>query len=615
MNAMQRLSCILIALTLGFTPNQVQAQDSVYSVSGDVSLPQSHRYPKGQQIHLRDLLDDAGYNNASGVACILRGTPLRTVTTDSVTPEMTSWGSLLLPGDVVVFRSFDGHCPGTQNAMAMLGSGPVLLQIPGGGYPARLLFEHNQIPPEGRISVTRTRSGSASQIDLSHHEFIQHGDVINLDDVSLTAGLKTSHGSAVTPGFAEKRADGVPPLNSVEELLPAIEVTAKEENAPSTSLVPPVKSPSAVISSTPSISPSPTDAGQMLLQTDDTAHTDAIADDDLFRMASLETLSDIAAVAPQTPTPGASVGDETPNNAWNALFVAGLALATGLIVFGWLKTKQEQAAIHEFVDGLPDSHVAGEPIENHANELVKVPTASDHVSQALQPPVGVSKATENFTVNVISGDCPVLSAGLDEFETVGAQTFDAAPESLLSETADAGNTPGSHRDGTIDAAILEILPGEWFEGAWLNDEVKDDSYGNVTVARNAASAEPTAQVEAVAAADRISPHNGTFSDLEELLQNRLPIDITQADLPLHIALFGNPAGPRRLRIDAAHPQVTTPHMMTSARKKQQSKPAVPPASDSDGDDAISQPADMAAANADYERFDRALDLLEGQSDS
>ena len=121
--------------------------------------------------------------------------------------------------------------------------------------------------------------------------------------------------------------------------------------------------------------------------------------------------------------------------------------------------------------------------------------------------------------------------------------------------------------------------------------------------------------EAVAAADRISPYNGTFSDLEELLQNRLPIDITQADLPLRIALFGNPAGPRRLRVDAAHPQVATPHMMTSARKKQQSKPAVPPASDSDGDDAISQPADMAAANADYERFDRALDLLEGQSDA
>jgi hypothetical protein len=617
MNAMQRLSYILIALTLGFAPSQGQAQDSSYSIAGDVSSPQSHRYPKGQQVHLRDLLDDAGYNNASGVARILRGTPLRTVTSDSVTPEMTSRGSLLLPGDVVVFRSFDGHCPGEQNALAMLDSGPVLLQIPGGGYPASLLFEHNQIPPEGRISVTRTRNGSASEVNLSHHEFIQHGDVINLGDVSLTAGLRTSHGYATTPGFAEKRMDGVPSLNSVAELQPAIEIAAEERNAPSTSLfsVPPVESPSAEVSPTPSLLPSPTDAGQMLLQTDDTRHAHTIADDDPFQMASLETLSDIPAMAAQPPAPAASVGAETPNNAWNALFIAGLAMATGLIVFGWLKTKQEQAAMNEFVDGLQDSHITDERIEIHTNELVTAPTAFEQISEACQPPMEVSKATENFTVSVISGDCPILSAGLDEFETMGAQTFDAAPESLRSETTNADHVTRAHRDGTIDSAILEIQPGEWFEGAWLHKEAIEDSNENVTVAHDAASAEQAAQVEAAAATDTISPQGGTFSDLEELLQNQVPVDISQADLPLRIALFGNPAGPRRLRIDAAHTQLAPPHMMKSARQEQKSRPTVAPVSDSNGNDASSQPADMAAANADYERFDRALDLLEGQSDS
>ena len=609
---MRRLSYILIALTLGFAPNQGSAQDSFYSIAGDVASPQSHRYPRGQQVHLRNLLDDAGYNNASGVARILRGTPLRTVTTDSITPEMTSQGSLLLPGDVVVFRSFDGHCPGTQNALAMLDSGPVLLQIPGGGYPARLLFEHNRIPLEGRISVTRTRSGSASQINLSHHQFIQHGDVINLGDVSLTAGLRTSHGYAATPGFAEKRADEAPALNSVAELQPAIEITEEEKNVPSTFSVLSVASPSAEVSPTPSLSGSPSDAGQMLLQTDDTIHADTIADDDLFQMAALETLADIPSGAPART---ASVTAETPNNAWNALFIAGLAMATGLIVFGWLKTKQEQAAIHEFVDGLQDSHSIDERIKDHTNNVVPVPTAMDQISQTFQAPVEVPNASENFTVNVISGDCPILSAGLDEVETIGAQTFDAAPESPLSETADADDVVSAQRDGTIDAAILEIQPGEWFEGAWLHKEAIENSCGNETAAHDAASTEQAAQIEAVPAADRVAPHNGTFSDLEELLQNRVPVDITQADLPLRIALFGNPAGPRRLRIDAAHTQVTAPHMMTSAQKTRKSKPAVTPTSDADGDDASSQSTDMAAGTADYERFDRALDLLEGQSDS
>ena len=161
----------------------------------------------------------------------------------------------------------------------------------------------------------------------------------------------------------------------------------------------------------------------------------------------------------------------------------------------------------------------------------------------------------------------------------------------------------------------QIQPGEWFEGAWLHKEAIEDSNENVTVAHDAASAEQAAQVEAAAATDTISPQGGTFSDLEELLQNQVPVDISQADLPLRIALFGNPAGPRRLRIDAAHTQLAPPHMMKSARQEQKSRPTVAPVSDSNGNDASSQPADMAAANADYERFDRALDLLEGQSDS
>ena len=528
---MRRLSYILIALTLGFAPNQGPAQDSFYSIAGDVASPQSHRYPKGQQVHLRDLLDDAGYNNASGVARILRGTPLRTVTTDSVTPEMTSRGSLLLPGDVVVFRSFDGHCPGTQNALAMLDTGPVLLQIPGGGYPARLLFEHNRIPLEGRISVTRTRRGSGSEINLSHHEFIQHGDVINLGDVSLTAGLRTTHGYGATPGFAEKRTDEVPALNSVTELQPAVEITEEEKNARSTFSVPSVASPSTEVCPAPGLSRAPTDAGQMLLQTDDTIHADTITDDDLFQMASLETLADISS---GSPAGAASAGAETPNNAWNALFIAGLAMATGLIVFGWLKTKQEQAAIHEFVEGLQNSHSVDERIENHTNNRVPVPKAIDQASQTFQAPVDVPNASENFTVNVVSGDCPILSAGLDEVETIGAQTFDTAPKSPQSETADADNVISAQRDGTIDAAILEIQPGEWFEGAWLNKEATENSFGQETTAHNAASAEQSAQIESITAADRGAPHNGTFGDLEELLQNRVPVDITQADLPLRI---------------------------------------------------------------------------------
>jgi hypothetical protein len=59
-----------------------------------------------------------------------------------------------------------------------------------------------------------------------------------------------------------------------------------------------------------------------------------------------------------------------------------------------------------------------------------------------------------------------------------------------------------------------------------------------------------------------------FSDLEDLLQDRLPIDLCEAQLPLRINLFGRPAGPRRLRIDAAHPTLTGPHTHLNADRRQ-----------------------------------------------
>jgi hypothetical protein len=58
-----------------------------------------------------------------------------------------------------------------------------------------------------------------------------------------------------------------------------------------------------------------------------------------------------------------------------------------------------------------------------------------------------------------------------------------------------------------------------------------------------------------------------LSDLEDLLQNRLPIDLCQVELPLRVSLFGRPAGPRRLRIDAAHSRVPAPHMNMSSERR------------------------------------------------
>ena len=62
--------------------------------------------------------------------------------------------------------------------------------------------------------------------------------------------------------------------------------------------------------------------------------------------------------------------------------------------------------------------------------------------------------------------------------------------------------------------------------------------------------------------------------LEDLIQNRLPMELSEAQLPLKIALFGKPEGPRRLRIDAAHSTIAPPHMASAATRSKRREPAM-----------------------------------------
>ena len=105
---------------------------------------------------------------------------------------------------------------------------------------------------------------------------------------------------------------------------------------------------------------------------------------------------------------------------------------------------------------------------------------------------------------------------------------------------------------------------EWFSGDWHgpvdtnNLQQRDES----SVSYSATASPSSKDVEAVI-------DNAGFSDLEDLLQNRLPIDLFETQLPLRVVLFGKPAGPRRLRIDAAHATVPAPHMNSAANTRRE----------------------------------------------
>ncbi|MDA1231131.1 MAG: hypothetical protein O2856_10180, partial [Planctomycetota bacterium] len=118
------------------------------------------------------------------------------------------------------------------------------------------------------------------------------------------------------------------------------------------------------------------------------------------------------------------------------------------------------------------------------------------------------------------------------------------------------------------------------------------------VAAVAVTDEPVAAARAVEINSQVG-----LADLEDLLQNRLPIVLCEAQMPLRISLFGKPTGPRRLRIDAAHTTVPAPHRSLSAEKRR-----VPPV-------ATVAAAALGPTDTTSGGLDRALHFLQERTES
>ena len=106
-----------------------------------------------------------------------------------------------------------------------------------------------------------------------------------------------------------------------------------------------------------------------------------------------------------------------------------------------------------------------------------------------------------------------------------------------------------------------------------------------------------------------------FEDLVDLLQNRLPIDLCTTQLPLRVALFGKPAGPQRLRIDAAHSAIPAPHFTTTADKRREQPVAVTTAATSQMRNSSAPDAQNQSDAVAPGSLDRALHFVQERTES
>ncbi|MCR9200653.1 MAG: hypothetical protein NXI04_18610 [Planctomycetaceae bacterium] len=96
-------------------------------------------------------------------------------------------------------------------------------------------------------------------------------------------------------------------------------------------------------------------------------------------------------------------------------------------------------------------------------------------------------------------------------------------------------------------------------------------------------------------------------DVEDLIENRIPVNLQQASLPLSVSLYGKPSGPKRLRIDAAHTEIAPPHMMSRSRRGRRPAQSVKSAS-------TTAPVTKPTDSSETAGLDKALNYIDEQLD-
>lgn len=651
MDRLLKLSLMLTALVLA---GNADAQDAaLYTVAGDVPKAETIPFDPVSHVYVLDLIEHSGLVAPEGNALILRGNPLQAVFSDNLRPQMTGRGSRLMPGDVVVFRSLTSEPMGANNLVMVTDGVPQV--IPLNADDTVLLRDVTYQFPEHLydFSVTQTTFGSARAVAKAPNDRLLHGDVIqvrsrtssNEPRISSVSHSSNSYGFPDSAGSLTGSTETVPAktasLNSESVLtIPAYSNDVPSESSNNLLELPTVgemellPAGSAVASST--LPTNNKDPFQQVSFPGD-------ASDDSF------VILDSADEAVQEASTGAAL--------WNGVFILGLVFALGLIAVGWVKTQNERKAEQELAAKARATKLANSKIREQDAPVVRrnetpLPPPQKRHTEVASPLVSNASESKNKPLeHLVLGaeESPILSTGGAEFNKsqdvpVSLKSEDLLTAQLLSATAvqfsEVPKTADSDSQSVRPAKAL-VNEHEWFGGEWLKSETATIPgsivvEGNREVVVGAADlSEVAAQVdevdstavsadiaatdtETVAETELQLPPSECWSDLDDLLQNRLPMQLLQADLPLKITLFGKPTGPQRLRIDSAHTQIAPPHMSMWAKSSKRAQPvaaatkSVTPAKESV---VASRRTSIDSGASDANRFDRALNFLEEQADT
>lgn len=620
---MERLKIVLLVAAIVSTSQISQAQQTSmeasprnaasaapsYTIIGDVRDPRTLAMPSGRLTIRSAVLQAQPFANPVSVS-VLRRTQERALWTQLISTETADTGEFVAPGDVLVVQAMNAFQAAVQQNAAIRTNSGVLVVLLSDESVAigDILQQTVGLPtPDQQVTIPTRFQGRPSASKVTLASVVAHGDVINVG----LANQKVLKGfGSLAPAFSERtsEADTVTIVQPETVAAKTESVTTSQTESPAMEFPAEfyeLSEPAEPILETPAIG-------------DSTSATDDVNEIPV-QAASQSSVTDATAVtevAPNPPEAQPTIAAEQVAGGglsfWNLVVIGGLIVAGILLLAGSLSEEDDADVLKK--------QVAQQTSRMNRNEK------SEKKTFQFTPALDNSQSS-NSNSSAERQTLP-LPASTNE------KAIDANPISSVTITK-----PGALNPETL------VKPTEWFSGEWRNSKAESTSSAatNIpkpavteTVIRKEGTTTPVIAAEtdnvlksklSIAEAERlesvvrsiasegrknaeVAPEpvasSTEFSDLEDLLQNRLPVDLCEAQLPLRIALFGRPAGPRRLRIDAAHPTLSGPHThLNSDRRQDDRLPAAAAKSESWRLDSMTQ----------EEGLDRALNSLQDRTNS
>ena len=533
--------------TSGLNTPPIAAQES-FVVIGDVKNFNYFPLSATQPTTVREAVLNAGLFAGSATVSVLRGAQDRTLWTQMISPDSGDSCEFVMNGDVLIVQSMTPIAEPIQKCAALRTEAGVIIVALADETVAigDVLQQTNTLAASGQqqLKIICRLQGVPTVANALMTDKVIHGDVIAL----------TADGQNALTGFGGM----APSFSEWRETAPAILAAQSEvESAPLTIEAPNVPSEDAdeyslQIPASFQSTPVPDDASR---QSDSRSSDPFVEVGPSDNSSSLEVLTisqtsqvpdSAASTAPAAPLPPAEVPLlATPElvsaeiSPWNLVFIGGLLIAGMLILAGSLRADDETSTVRD--------------VESAHRERLQI-------SDLTRSETSVSP---NAAITALAAEDAIRAAERQAAATGKRRIVDVTIAQSTSMNP---------------VASTEWFSGEWRTGQLLSPLAEEVSQGTsplrCELLASAAHASPSLNAATIAEHSVDIQSKEQLFDLEDLIQNRLPIDLCETRLPLRISLYGRPAGPRRLRIDGAHTLLAGPHSNIASDRMREDATAV-----------------------------------------